>query len=196
MKNQKNTILIAAFVFTGLLSCNTEKAAEQTPVVENTVPARAENAIDVPPLSSIPESTPAVTATIPPPSSLNSAVPLTNVSSAPFASTSTPVANSSVPVNAPKAAKSTARLNPAHGQPGHDCAIPVGAPLKGNVAAAPAASPAKAIAKSIPLESPSLVTQAAAPAPITTNPNAKINPAHGQPGHDCAVAVGAPLPVK
>jgi hypothetical protein len=23
-----------------------------------------------------------------------------------------------------------------------------------------------------------------------------LNPPHGQPGHDCAVAVGAPLPVQ
>jgi hypothetical protein len=33
------------------------------------------------------------------------------------------------PTNTPTSG-STAKLNPAHGQPGHDCAIAVGAPLK------------------------------------------------------------------
>ena len=28
------------------------------------------------------------------------------------------------------------------------------------------------------------------------DPNVKINPAHGQPGHDCSVGVGERLPVK
>lgn len=27
-------------------------------------------------------------------------------------------------------------------------------------------------------------------------PTSGLNPAHGEPGHDCAVAVGAPLPAK
>ena len=35
-----------------------------------------------------------------------------------------------------------------------------------------------------------------ATAPNFGVPNVKVNPAHGQPGHDCAIAVGAPLPVK
>ena len=64
-------------------------------------------------------------------------------------------------------------LNPAHGMPGHDCAVDVGAPLPG--VAVPAASQAVA-------SSQNLIA------------NSRINPAHGQPGHDCAVAVGAPLP--
>jgi hypothetical protein len=28
------------------------------------------------------------------------------------------------------------------------------------------------------------------------NASSNLNPAHGQPGHDCAVAVGAPLPTR
>lgn len=84
-----------------------------------------------------------------------------------------------VPVK-PNVSTSTAGLNPAHGQPGHRCDIEVGAPL--NSAPAPTnaqpiqASPAPTTAK-----------------PATTNGSVKLNPAHGQPGHDCAVAVGAPL---
>jgi hypothetical protein len=34
------------------------------------------------------------------------------------------------------------------------------------------------------------------PAPTntpTSGSSAKLNPPHGQPGHDCAIAVGAPL---
>jgi len=84
--------------------------------------------------------------------------------------------------SAPDNAK--AGLNPPHGQPGHRCEIPVGAPLDGS--AAPNATPA-------------------APAPVISQPGGgaaapaspaagKINPPHGQPGHDCAVPVGAPLP--
>lgn len=67
--------------------------------------------------------------------------------------------------------KTTARLNPAHGQPGHRCDIAVGAPLT----AAPAAP----------------VT---APQPVAPNTaGVKLNPPHGQPGHDCSVEVGKPL---
>jgi len=73
-------------------------------------------------------------------------------------------------------------LNPEHGKPGHDCAIAVGAPL-GSKPATPVAAPQAAPA----------VNVAPSGAPATTG-SGKVNPAHGQPGHDCAVAVGAPLP--
>lgn len=79
------------------------------------------------------------------------------------------------------AAAGSVQLNPPHGQPGHRCDIKVGEPLTG-----------------------------AAPATITTQPQqqpmgtvvnpptqgaaaAGKNPAHGQPGHRCDIAVGAPL---
>ena len=60
-------------------------------------------------------------------------------------------------------------LNPAHGAPGHDCAIAVGAPLSSAANGSPA------------MVQPSM------------NNEVKLNPAHGAPGHDCAIAVGAPL---
>ncbi|SRX72384.1 hypothetical protein [Aequorivita antarctica] len=60
-------------------------------------------------------------------------------------------------------------LNPAHGQPGHDCAIPVGAPLDGSGASSSTASP------------------------IQASGGSGINPAHGQPGHRCDIKVGDPL---
>lgn len=78
-----------------------------------------------------------------------------------------------------------AGLNPAHGQPGHRCEIAVGAPLN----SAPAATSAK------PQVQMQTGTGAVAPAvpQVGGSGNAKLNPAHGQPGHDCAVQVGAPL---
>lgn len=80
------------------------------------------------------------------------------------------VATPNIPTAAPSSqTTSNTKLNPAHGAPGHDCAIPVGAPLNGAKSATPTATPA------------------------TATGNAKTNPAHGQPGHDCALPVGAPL---
>ena len=80
-----------------------------------------------------------------------------------------------------------AKLNPAHGQPGHDCSIAVGAPLN------------KTATASRPVTGNPISTQVN-PTPITlpgaNNTNAssgKLNPAHGQPGHRCDIAVGQPL---
>ena len=77
-----------------------------------------------------------------------------------------------------------AGLNPAHGEPGHDCAIPVGAPLDGSGVQNQGANIPNAT-------QPVLQTSAQGKAA-----SSGINPTHGQPGHDCAVAVGAPLSVK
>lgn len=79
-------------------------------------------------------------------------------------------------------------LNPAHGQPGHRCDIAVGMPL--NSPAGKTTTPAPTVQTTT---APAITT---APAPINMGApagNAKLNPAHGQPGHDCAVQVGAPL---
>lgn len=75
-----------------------------------------------------------------------------------------------------------AGLNPPHGQPGHDCAVAVGAPLNGSPA--PNMVPAPTMNFPTPTPSPSQ-------APISGGQ--RLNPPHGQPGHDCAVQVGAPL---
>lgn len=83
----------------------------------------------------------------------------------------------------PVTAAPSGALNPAHGEPGHDCAIPVGAPLDGSGAQPQAVNPG--------------ATQTIEPNLNVTAPvSGNLNPAHGQPGHDCAVAVGAPLPAK
>ena len=101
-----------------------------------------------------------------------------------------PVSAAAAPVQAP--ANSATGLNPAHGEPGHRCDIAVGAPLN----SAPAA-PAPAVTAGTVPTTPESKTVAPAPtaptpAPVATAPG--TNPPHGQPGHDCKIAVGAPLP--
>ncbi len=103
------------------------------------------------------------------------------------------------------------KLNPAHGQPGHRCDIPAGAPL--NSTPQNATTPKVANANIVPtapiIANPSTMpalqpTQAAqsndaangAPTLISNGSGAKLNPEHGKPGHDCKVAVGQPLPNK
>ncbi len=81
-------------------------------------------------------------------------------------------------------------MNPPHGQPGHVCELPVGAPLDG--------SAAKSAPQNIQVQQPTQqsqpiqITPSAQPAaPATTT--AGTNPPHGQPGHVCELPVGAPL---
>jgi len=114
--------------------------------------------------------------------------------------TTTPVAttmdtgNAAAPVlnmeAAPAANQSTAGLNPEHGKPGHRCDIPVGAALNSPPGTAPATAPVTSNA------APAVI-QTQAPAPVVAQPTAengqRLNPQHGQPGHDCAVPVGSPL---
>ena len=78
----------------------------------------------------------------------------------------------------------TAALNPAHGQPGHRCEIPVGAPLD--------QAPATTMQQQ---QTNTPVSTNASPVRVNTSSGTALkNPPHGQPGHDCAVPVGADLP--
>lgn len=81
--------------------------------------------------------------------------------------------------------------NPAHGQPYHDCAIAVGAPLnaKNNTPATATATPTPAPVTATPVNTPAVT----APSVPANQKEVRLNPAHGQPGHSCAIAVGAPL---
>jgi hypothetical protein len=88
-------------------------------------------------------------------------------------------------------------MNPPHGQAGHRCDIQVGAPLNSKPAA-PAVQPGKATSQQITVPNPA---QKATPLMLDPNNNPAVtapgmNPPHGQEGHDCAIAVGAPLPKK
>ena len=90
-----------------------------------------------------------------------------------------------------QAAKTAAGLNPEHGQPGHRCDIAVGAPLSSAPASPSASAPATLPQSNSANPAPATVTPASA-SPAAGG-GGKLNPAHGQPGHDCAVPVGAPL---
>lgn len=76
----------------------------------------------------------------------------------------------------------TGALNPSHGEPGHRCDIPVGAPLDQ--------------ASSVNTSQQQRTTPASNVSPVRVNSSSTTptkNPPHGQPGHDCAVPVGADL---
>lgn len=91
-----------------------------------------------------------------------------------------PSASAAPPANQTTSAERPDK-NPPHGQPYHDCTIPVGAPLASKPAAnLPAAE--NAVPQAIP----------SGPQP-NDNKEVKLNPPHGEPGHSCAIAVGAPL---
>ncbi len=93
-------------------------------------------------------------------------------------------------------------LNPAHGQPGHDCSIPVGAPLSSSKAnAQQSIQMGTQNANPNQLQGSSTLKPAPTQAPVMAVPNqpgpgktsAGLNPPHGEPGHDCGKPVGAPL---
>jgi hypothetical protein len=79
--------------------------------------------------------------------------------------------------------KSNLIFNPPHGEAGHTCALAVGAPLNQTAAVQPQQK----------------VTQQSIPTPATPVVNTsgkKLNPKHGEPGHRCDIAIGAPLDSK
>jgi hypothetical protein len=71
-------------------------------------------------------------------------------------------------------------MNPPHGQPNHRCDIAVGAPLNSKPAQPTTIS-------SKPVVTPTAITTTEAQNSI------KLNPKHGEAGHRCDIAVGAPL---
>ncbi len=83
------------------------------------------------------------------------------------------------------------KLNPPHGQPGHRCDIPVGAPLNSKPNAQPAPAQPQVTQQQIVID-----PQKAQQHTGTTEPgfSGKPNPPHGEPGHRCDIAVGATLP--
>ena len=85
------------------------------------------------------------------------------------------------------------KLNPAHGEPGHVCELPVGAPLDGSTPAANMGIDPSATSgpNSITMP-PQFGTTPATPG--IELPSGTPNPAHGAPGHKCELQVGDPLP--
>ncbi len=105
----------------------------------------------------------------------------------------TPPASTTAPAASATPAASGNALNPAHGQPGHRCDIAVGAPLNSPPATVKqTVSPASAApVQSTPVPGNDLTPSKGV---INTGVSANgLNPAHGQPGHRCDIAVGAPL---
>lgn len=82
-------------------------------------------------------------------------------------------------------AKTAPGMNPPHGQPGHRCDIAVGQPLNSK----PTAQPAP---QNVQVQAPQ-PTPTPQPTVANTGPKPKLNPAHGEPWHDCAKKVGDPL---
>ncbi|MGG5505684.1 MULTISPECIES: hypothetical protein [unclassified Myroides] len=105
----------------------------------------------------------------------------------------TPVASTPATTNQTTAASS--KLNPAHGQPGHRCDIPVGTPLDAPAGGGMQTSAAPVAASQ---GQPFLVNDQAKDRIMQEQgqsaSSGKINPPHGQPGHRCDIQVGQPLP--
>ncbi len=102
-------------------------------------------------------------------------------------------------VQMPQPVKVAAGMNPSHGQPGHRCDIAVGAPLNSPVGKAAVtqqpSQPAVINSQQFNTDGKSTITTTPSPTnapPVVTA--AGMNPPHGQDGHRCDVAVGAPLP--
>ena len=100
-------------------------------------------------------------------------------------------------IDSAAAFKAGVALNPQHGQPGHRCDIAVGAPLN-----APATTIQPTVSATPPTTlstSPTTNTKIDAPKVVLPQANtstAGLNPKHGEPGHRCDIAVGAPLNSK
>ena len=84
----------------------------------------------------------------------------------------------------------TKGINPAHGQPGHRCDIAVGAPLNSAPTQGQTATAQPGQTLQVKPGQQNVVTTTT----VTPQKVAKgMNPPHGQPGHRCDIAVGAPL---
>ena len=86
-------------------------------------------------------------------------------------------------------------MNPPHGQPGHRCEIAVGAPLNSKSTDTKKPQVTQVINEK-PVEKPVLNVNSnnGSSTLVGTNTPPGMNPPHGQEGHRCDVAVGAPLP--
>lgn len=101
-------------------------------------------------------------------------------------------APAATPVVATAPPKSDLIFNPPHGQPGHNCAIAVGAPLNKTAATQPQ-QPVTVQQTNTTAQPQQLTVNA--PATVNTS-GKKLNPKHGEPGHKCDIAIGAPLDSK
>ncbi len=89
------------------------------------------------------------------------------------------------------ASKAVVALNPQHGQPGHRCDIAVGAPLN-----SPATTNIQPNVSTTASTTSSANTNTQKVPPQSNTSGTALNPKHGEPGHRCDIAVGAPLNSK
>ncbi len=83
-----------------------------------------------------------------------------------------------------------AGINPAHGQPNHRCDVAVGAPLN----SAPNNGSASIAQTNVqPQNTQTISSKMSTPKVVTAK---GMNPPHGEKGHRCDIAVGAPLSSK
>lgn len=87
-------------------------------------------------------------------------------------------------------------MNPPHGQPGHRCDIAVGAPLNSKPAQKSQPQTVTPTVTPKPVEQPvmNVNSKSGSTTIVGTTTPPGMNPPHGQPGHRCDIAVGAPLP--
>jgi len=147
-------------------------------------------------------------------SAANTGITTANTSTPPAIQPQNPITTNSQPQLTIPSSKSTAGLNPAHGQPGHRCDLTVGAPLTNKetssitptiISSTSQVNSKTTVDQPISLAAP---LQANTTKPIQNSPlnvllpqsttsgqNSKVrlNPPHGQPGHDCSVQAGKPL---
>lgn len=99
----------------------------------------------------------------------------------------------SVPVAATGQTAGNAGVNPPHGAPGHRCDIAVGASLNAapSTPVTPTVNP-QPINTTVPAVTPTTAPVEA----VLPSSGQKLNPKHGEPGHRCEIAVGAPLDSK
>ncbi|HLF46425.1 MAG TPA: hypothetical protein VI548_08370 [Chitinophagaceae bacterium] len=109
--------------------------------------------------------------------------------------TSTQSLNNSLPVlpatltQQPIQQTTASGLNPEHGKPGHRCDIAVGEPLNSKPSSPTTATPT---INTSTVSTPVNVAQSNTEEKVAPG----MNPKHGQPGHRCDIAVGAPLNSK
>jgi hypothetical protein len=105
------------------------------------------------------------------------------------------VKTTSTAVNTTKKPADVAKgMNPAHGQAGHRCDIPVGASLKTPVAKTTAPQKASTPTSGTVTTSLNLDPENTNTTNTTVATAPGMNPPHGQTGHRCDIAVGAALP--
>lgn len=170
---KKILLLISAYsgFLVGCSNTNNSTGNDATPVIESSSEQNNEGAV------------------IPAPAEIPS--PTIQPTTDPVVTTVNPSATISAPQQ--QATSTAAGMNPAHGQPGHRCDIAVGAPLNSPAGVNPTTAAPTPSAAPAPVTVPS----ASPAAPVVTETSGVtppgMNPPHGEPGHDCAIAVGAPL---